>query len=99
MAVNVIGTIKPWEGGEFPIVEAEDVEVAPNERLDDALRRIEHKLVIITQEEYAEGTYYAPEGAVVIVIEPDKYDLEDTLCCCGCESYYHNDANEGEAVT
>lgn len=94
MAVEVISKIKPWAGGDFPIVEAEDVQVTPNERLDKALQRIENRLVIITQEEYDSGSYCAPEGAIVIVIETDRYGLEDMTCCCGCENYYHSDEDE-----
>lgn len=70
MALEVISKIKPWDNGDFPIVDAKDISVTDTERLDAALTRIDNKLVIITQEEYATGTYKVPEGAIVVVIEP-----------------------------
>lgn len=70
MAIEVISKIKPWKGGNFPIADAKDISVTDTERLDAALTRIENRLVIITQEEYATGNYKAPEGAIVVVIEP-----------------------------
>lgn len=84
MAVEVISKIKPWAGGDFPIVEAEDVQVTPNERLDKAIKRIDNKLIVITKDEYERGDYDAPEGAIVVVIELVKFMEDDA---------------EGEAVT
>lgn len=97
MSVEVISKIKPWAGGDFPIADAEDISVSQDERLDEAIERIDNKLVIITQEEYDNGSYCAPEGSIVIVIETDRYELEGIKCCCGCENDYHKD--EDEAVT
>lgn len=71
MAIEVISKLKPWKNGDFPIIDAVDVSVAETERLDEALARIENKLVIITQDEYVSGDYVAPDGAIVVVIEPD----------------------------
>ena len=78
MAIEVISKIKPWNGGNFPIADAKDISVTDTERLDAALTRIENRLVIITQEEYATGNYKAPEGAIVVVIEPSIDEAVET---------------------
>lgn len=70
MAIGITGKFKPE--GDFPLVDAEDIQVSDDERLDAALARISsqtgNQIVAITQEQYDTGDWTAPEGAVVVVL-------------------------------
>lgn len=70
MAIGITGKFKPE--GDYPLVDACDVQVSDDERLDAALDRISsqtgNKIVAITEEQYKTGEWTAPEGAVVVVL-------------------------------
>lgn len=69
-SIGLISGIRPkGEGSDFPVADAKHIYVSDDERLDAALTRIDNKFVIITKEEYEAGTYTAPEGAIIVVIE------------------------------
>lgn len=72
MAIELIDKIKPKNNGTFPMVDARDVQVSDDERLDAALARISsqtgNQIVAITEEQYKTGEWTAPEGAVVVVL-------------------------------
>lgn len=69
MAIEVIGKIKQKNNGTFALLDASDVELADGERLDSAVDRLNNKIVAITKEDYENGTWEAPEGAIVVVLE------------------------------
>lgn len=71
-AVELQGGLTPKNNRDFPLVNAKDVYVSDEERLDDAIDRLNNKIVAITQEEYESGNWTAPEGAIVVVMEAEQ---------------------------
>lgn len=72
MAIELIDKIKPKNNGNFSMVDACDVQVSDGERLDAALDRISkqtgNQIVAITEEQYNNGEWTAPDDAVVVVL-------------------------------